>query len=204
MTEANKTGGRPTTDERFKKVDDKIDKIANAVAGLVEAFQNDQQARASQEALAATALEENRRSVVKADKPKIGSSNAPAVAVEDLPVTADGYVRFRAKGRGRHHQHRVRPEQKILVNGEVVYREPKIVEFIEWELVTDDLETIESLITCQDYKDGQIIILQGDSPVPYRGPDIQTGARTTGGAPAAGAPAGEEISAPLKERTPVG
>jgi hypothetical protein len=199
-------GGRPTNDERFKKIENQVSEIGSAVAGLVEMFQADRQQRAEQEALAATALEEHPRSVVKvAEPPEIGSSRIPKIQVADLPVTADGFVRFRANGRGSQHQHRVRAEQKILVNGEVVYREPKIVEFDNWELYTDDLETIESLITSQDYKDGMIIVLQGDTPVPYRGPTIQTGGRTTGGAPATGNPAdSEEISAPLKERTPVG
>lgn len=202
---ANK-GGHPTNDQRFKKLEsqvsevkDSVSQIANAVAGLVNTFEADRDARTAQDALAATALED-----AAGSRGIVTPGRAPQPIAADLPTTADGYVRFRSVGRGSKHQHRVKAEQKILVNGEVVYREPKFVEFDNWELTTDDLETIESLLKSQDFKDGHIIVLQGDIPTPYRGPAIQTGARTSGGGVTTTEDAEGEISAPLTERMTVG
>lgn len=174
-TTEDRKPGRPSNDERFRRLEDQITQIGDAVAKLAELV------------------------TAKSEPPAPIPENAPAAipVPSDLPRDKAGQVIFRTVGRGSEHQHRVRPETKIFINNEVVRQDGKFIQFENHVYRTSDAEEIASIVGSPDFKKGDIIAVD-EQGLPARvGPLVKEGPRLSH------IPA-DEISAPLEERTPVG
>lgn len=207
------TGGRPSNESKFKALEDRADNLEGAVnqvaetlSGLTamigqmnERVEEDRKAREAEaqarekleEARAAEDLDLRRQVNPSAVIPEHSRRLTPkhTISVKDIPFDEEGYVRFQTR-QGKNHVHVAKAGKRIIIDNEVVQIDPINAEFENHSFRTDHVDTIISLMESEDFKKGEVWIIDNQN-LPVRvGPAITEGARHTGSR-------SEELSAAL-------